>query len=348
MSFHKRQAHYTKVLGNRGKPITSSIHNYYQAEPAAKPISSNLGSIQWPKTPSPPRSRPFGQHQKFAYTSVSHKSDPRQQAKEGSWIVGDKEISSEFKNDPFQSEEITKTMPTKNGYQNSQRSSLSPYRAKPVKLVPKETKSSLLRLESRSRSPSPQPKPQERSREASPNPNLPGRRKDYTKGKISQYSQYFSRKKQYDREQSKLKQDELRKSRLSYYGDNDEDHGKHSRRSSTALESRSPSTTEQIGRGRSDSPSPDRRSRRSTKSPPKSRIVSPKRRYSAGSERSTKPRSPSPTSAKSGRTSSYSKYSRRSERFRSDSNGSGSDQSRRSPSIRSRKKLNSFLHKIKK
>ena len=44
-------------------------------------------------------------------------------------------------------------MPTKNGYQNSQRSSLSPYRAKPVKLVPKETKSSLLRLESRSRSP---------------------------------------------------------------------------------------------------------------------------------------------------------------------------------------------------
>ena len=32
---------------------------------------------------------------------------------------------------------------------------------------------------------------------------------------ISQYSQYFSRKKQHDREQSKLKQDELRKSRLS-------------------------------------------------------------------------------------------------------------------------------------
>ena len=32
--------------------------------------------------------------------------------------------------------------------------------------------------------PSPQPQPQERSREASPNPNLPGRRKDYTKGKV--------------------------------------------------------------------------------------------------------------------------------------------------------------------
>ena len=82
-------------------------------------------------------------------------------------------------------------MPTKNGYQNSQRSSLSPYRAKPVKLVPKETKSSLLRLESKSRSPSPQPQPQERSREASPNPNLPGRRKDYTKGKVL-YAQAFT------------------------------------------------------------------------------------------------------------------------------------------------------------
>ena len=84
-------------------------------------------------------------------------------------------------------------MPTKNGYQNFQRSSLSPYRAKPVKLVPKETKSSLLRLESKSRSPSPQPQPQERSREASPNPNLPGRRKDYTKGKVL-YSKAFTNK----------------------------------------------------------------------------------------------------------------------------------------------------------
>ena len=82
-------------------------------------------------------------------------------------------------------------MPTKNGYQNSQRSSLSPYRAKPVKLVPKETKSSLLRLESRSRSQSPQPQPQERSRDTSPNPNLPGRRKDYTKGKVL-YFQAFT------------------------------------------------------------------------------------------------------------------------------------------------------------
>ena len=39
--------------------------------------------------------------------------------------------------------------------------------------------------------PSPQPKPQERSREASPNPNLPGRRKDYTKGKVL-YAQAFT------------------------------------------------------------------------------------------------------------------------------------------------------------
>ena len=95
---------------------------------------------------------------------VSNTYELRKQSKTVDWDwVGDTEVVSESRKMP----------------ENSIR---SPYKAKPVRLVPKETKSSLLRLESRSRSPSPQPVT--KSREPSPSPALVGKRKDYTKGKV--------------------------------------------------------------------------------------------------------------------------------------------------------------------
>merc|ERR1712122_260431 len=69
-------------------------------------------------------------------------------------------------------------------------------------LTAKDNKASFLRSQSRSRSPSPNPRPLSRSQ--SPlYPDLPGKRKDYSKGKVSQYSQFFSRKKEYEREERK-------------------------------------------------------------------------------------------------------------------------------------------------
>ena len=95
---------------------------------------------------------------------VSNTYELRKQSKTVNWDwVGDTEVVSESRKMP----------------ENSIR---SPYKAKPVRLVPKETKSSLLRLESRSRSPSPQPVT--KSREPSPSPASVGKRKDYTKGKV--------------------------------------------------------------------------------------------------------------------------------------------------------------------
>lgn len=75
-----------------------------------------------------------------------------------------------------------------------QRAPRSPYKSKPARLVPKETKSSYLRAQSLSRSPSPQPieVKETKSREASP--SLPGRRRDYTKGKVSNFFEYFFKK----------------------------------------------------------------------------------------------------------------------------------------------------------
>ena len=106
-------------------------------------------------------------------------------------------------------------------------------------LTAKDNKASFLRSQSRSRSPSPNPRPLSRSQ--SPlYPDLPGKRKDYSKGKVckvrpskmiyihglffwplqvSQYSQFFSRKKEYEREERKRKETELRKARsqVSFY-----------------------------------------------------------------------------------------------------------------------------------
>ena len=45
-------------MGNKGKAITPAIQTYFPAEPT-KPISPNFGTIQWPKTPTPPHLRKF-------------------------------------------------------------------------------------------------------------------------------------------------------------------------------------------------------------------------------------------------------------------------------------------------
>ena len=61
MSFQKRQAYYTKVLGtNKGKQNSPAVQNYYQTEPI-RPTSPNFGSIQWPETPTPPHLRLYQQ-----------------------------------------------------------------------------------------------------------------------------------------------------------------------------------------------------------------------------------------------------------------------------------------------